>query len=64
MNKYEVIPVTLSQGGGEEMVLACSLSKGLAFQGRRGEDKGEGYNFKRYFPIPKILYELGFPNSP
>ena len=62
MDKYEVIPITLSQGEGEGMVLACSLSKGLAFQGRRGEDKGEGYNLKGYFLIPKIQYELGFPN--
>ena len=46
MDKYEVIPVTLSQGRGEEMVLAFSLSKGLAFQGRRGENNGEGYNLK------------------
>ena len=28
------------------MVLDCSLSKGLVFQGRGGENKGDGYNLK------------------
>ena len=33
MDNYEVILVTLSEGEGEEMVLALSLSKGVPSKG-------------------------------